>query len=76
MFIYFEGLLPPSTLESAGSAAPTSKVYVSSTIIQLIAEYKKLWCFATLQWHNVPTKIVNLGEVIPALTLMDKRPIQ
>jgi hypothetical protein len=57
MFIFSEGLLPPNSLEYAGSAAPTSRVYASSTAIQPIAENNNLLHYAPLEWHDVLTKI-------------------
>jgi hypothetical protein len=56
MLIYSEDLLPPRTLECVESAAPTSQVYSSSTVIQIITEYHILSRYAAHQWHNVPTK--------------------
>jgi hypothetical protein len=56
IFIYSEGLLPPNSLECVRNAAPTSRVYASSTGIQMIAENNKLCRYATLQRHNVFTK--------------------
>jgi hypothetical protein len=57
MFVYTVGLLPPNSLEYVGSAAPTSRVYASSTKIQLIAENNNSWHYAPLRWHDVLTKI-------------------
>jgi hypothetical protein len=56
IFIYPEGLLPPNISECDGTSAPTSLVYASSKVIEMIAEYNKLWRYATLQWHDVFTK--------------------
>jgi hypothetical protein len=56
MFIFSEGLLPPNSLEYVGIAAPTSRVYASSTAIQLIAENNNLWYYGPLEWHDVLTK--------------------
>jgi hypothetical protein len=52
----FRGFIAPNGLQYVGSAAPTSRVYASSTGIQLIAEHNNLWHYATLQWHDVLTK--------------------
>jgi hypothetical protein len=49
--------LPSNSLENVRSAAPTSRVYASSTGIQLIAENNNLWHYAPLQWRDVLTKI-------------------
>jgi hypothetical protein len=56
MFIYSEGLLPPNSLEYVGISAPISRVYASSTGIQLIAENKNLCHCAPFRWHDVLTK--------------------
>jgi hypothetical protein len=56
LFIFSEGLLPPNSLEYVGSAAPTSRVYASSTAIKPIAEINNLFHYAPLQWHDVLTK--------------------
>jgi hypothetical protein len=56
MLIYSECLLLPNTLDGVESAAPTSQVYASSTVIQMIKEYHILCPYAALQWHNNPTK--------------------
>jgi hypothetical protein len=57
MFIFSEGILPPNSLEYVGNAAPTSRVYASSTAIQLIAEINNLLHYAPHEWHDVLTKI-------------------
>jgi hypothetical protein len=49
MLIYCEILLPPNSLECVGSAAPTSQVYASSTVVQLITESHKLLLYAYIQ---------------------------
>jgi hypothetical protein len=56
MFKYSDGLLLTTTVGCVGSGAPTSQVYSSSTVIQMVTEYHILWPYAALQWHNVPTK--------------------
>jgi hypothetical protein len=52
LIIYSEGLLAPNILQYVGSGAPTSRVYASSTDIQMIAENNNLWHYAPLQWHD------------------------
>jgi hypothetical protein len=54
-YIYSEGLLSPNSLEYVGSAATTSRVYASSTAIELIAENNNLLHYAPLEWHDVLT---------------------
>jgi hypothetical protein len=56
LLIYSEGLLPRNSLQYVGSAAPTSRLYASSTGIQLISENNNLWHYAPLQWHDVLTR--------------------
>jgi hypothetical protein len=52
----FEGLLLHNNLERIESAAPTSQVYASSTVIKMIMKYHILWRYVALLWHNIPTK--------------------
>jgi hypothetical protein len=56
MLIYSEWLLLPNSLECVESADPTSQVYASSTVIQMITEYHILCCYAALQWHKAPMR--------------------
>jgi hypothetical protein len=53
---YPECLLLSNSLECGGSAAPTSQVCAFPTVIQMITEYRILWRYIPLQWHDVPTK--------------------
>jgi hypothetical protein len=56
VLIYSEVLLLRDSLDCDENAAPTSRVYASPTVIQMITEYRILWHYAPLQWHNVTTK--------------------
>jgi hypothetical protein len=56
VLIYSEVLLLRDSLDCDENAAPTSRVYASPTVIQMITEYHILWRYAAFEWHNVPTK--------------------
>jgi hypothetical protein len=53
---YSEVVSLPNRLERVESAAPTSRLYAFSTVIQMITEYHFLCRYAALQWHDRPTK--------------------